>query len=342
MRLILDCDPGNGVPGADVDDGLAIAYALASPEARVDAVTIVAGNASQDDGLASAATTLRHAGRSDVALHRGAAVPVVEEVGELRARLDARAGQPPASTFWESTPRPDTVFTESAGAAASALAEIVCAHPGEVTVVALGPLTNVALACRLEPRWAEAVARIVVMGGAVAVPGIRADLNFGYDPEAAQMVLRSGARIDVVPLDVTMQTTWNLAHNDALRTGGHPLLSWLAETGEPWIRWVVETRGLSGCWLHDPLAVAVALDETLVGFSPMHVDVELAAGPSRGATIAVPADHRGLPLLQKPAGEPNARVATAVDAERFSSLLNDRLFSFAATHRCAGVPGGSR
>jgi inosine-uridine nucleoside N-ribohydrolase len=330
VRLLLDCDPGNGIPGADVDDGLAIAYALGSARAQLEAVSVVAGNTSLAAGLASAAATLRAAGREDVPVFAGAARPLVEDPAPLRAKLDGRTATAFADRLWRGTPPPSSGGPEPRSHAAVRLVEAVLAAPGEITLVALGPLTNVALACRLDERFASSAARIVVMGGSVAVPGIHADLNVGYDPEAASIVFNSGARIDLVPLDVTMQTSWTPADNQALREADGTLGRWLADTSEPWIRWVMHERGLDGCWLHDPLAVALALDDGLAVWESMHVDVELSAGSMRGAVTAVPADHKGLPLLRPPRGEPNVRVAMGLDHEAFQARFRDTLLALAA------------
>jgi purine nucleosidase len=203
-RILLDTDLAMGEPGADVDDGFALAFALADPELSVELVTTVNGNTDVDTATRLTLQLLERLGRQDVPVARGAATPLVGDWTRGRpgiARVDA--------------PLP--------GHAALRIVERVMAEPGELTVVAIGPLTNVALALALEPRIASSVAAIVVMGGVyleqtnrAAVPG---EFNYWVDPYAATEVLASGAPIRAVGLDVTRRVRLTREH-----------VAWLAES----------------------------------------------------------------------------------------------------------------
>jgi purine nucleosidase/pyrimidine-specific ribonucleoside hydrolase len=191
----------------------------------------------------------------------------------------------------------------------------------ELVVVALGPLTNLALALQRGRRVLSRVGRIVVMGGAVAVPGNvtpGAEFNFYVDPEAAAAVFKAGLPIDLVPLDVTSQVVLPQAE----------LARRLAACSSSLGRFVADFslhgfavgRRKSGIILHDPLAMGVALDPSLVGFEDLHVEIECEGRATRGLSLA---DRRELPSHRK--RRPNCRVATTVDGPRFLKLFLDRL-----------------
>ena len=272
-RVILDCDPGNGVPATDVDDGLALGLLLANPEVTVEAVTIVTGNTHRDLGYQVARTMLDHVG-ADIPVYAGAADALLEPAGPWQAGREAPRTGELASRLWAGVPAPGDYDPGFDYSAAAEIARRVASEPGEVTIVAVGPLTNIAHALQLHPGLADDVRQIIVMGGAFDVPGFLQELNFGIDPEAARIVLASGADITLVPLDVTMTTTLLLEHVERLREAGTPLAQYLAETTQPWIRYC-ERGGRPGCRLHDPLAAALLIDETLVTTERYSVDVQL-------------------------------------------------------------------
>lgn len=198
--------------------------------------------------------------------------------------------------------------------------ESVMTRPGEVTLVPIGPLTNLAVAIRLEPRFAANVKSIVWMGGAVRVPGTltpATELNASYDPEATHIVLTSGASVTMVPLDVTTKTCLRPGDVDRIRAVGTPLATYLAEVAEPWVRFVMERRRLPGCWLHDPLAVSIAIDPSIVRTEPMYVRVELSSPVFRGQTVGW--DTRFPYLFSGEA--PNASVGVDIDDARFMAVF---------------------
>ena len=206
------------------------------------------------------------------------------------------------------------------------LVDIVDRAPGEVAVVAVGPLTNVATAILMDPEWPTKVQRLVLMGGAFDVPNVLQELNTSYDPEATQVVLSSSAPVLMVPLDVTLQTHMRLDDVDRLDRAGTPLATYLGRTVRPWVTWLSERFGRDGCPLHDPLALATLLDPDVVSTRTACVGIELAGRLTRGRTVAWdPTDEE---LLVAGLALPDVRpvtIADGVDNERFLPLLLDRL-----------------
>ncbi|MBI4011091.1 MAG: nucleoside hydrolase [Candidatus Rokubacteria bacterium] len=309
-RLLVDTDPSAGIQAADVDDVLAIAFALGSPDAALEGLTVVAGNVELDEAVASALLTLEVLDRPGVPVYPGAAKALVRDRAEIRALLRPRREDPLARELWAEVPHPVARLRAQSIRAAEFIVETVLAAPGEITLVALGPLTNVALALLLEPNLAAAVREIVFMGGNLGArhPGMAAiEFNVANDPEAAHVVLRSGAPLTMVGLDVTTQTCLTLDELDAVTAAGTPAARFLRRTCAPWIRFVRARRALEGCWLHDPLAVAVALDPSLVTTERREVGVELRRDAAYGQTVA--------------AGTGPVDVCVAVDDARFMARL---------------------
>ncbi len=323
MRIILDTDPGNGVPGADIDDALALALALRSPELELEAITVVAGNVPVDRGVQSALETLEAAGVTGVPVHRGAARPLLEDPAAWRARLDGRRDERMAQRLWRDVPTRRTTLTPHPTPAAQALVDRVNERPGEITVVAIGPLTNIATAMTIDPGWPGKVARLVIMGGAFDLPNVLHELNAAYDPEATRVVLASGAPMLIVPLDVTTRTFMRTSDVDRLDAARTPLAAYLGQTVRPWITWLAERFGADGCALHDPLALATLLDPGVITTRAASVDVELHGKLTRGRTVAWdPLLLRG--DLDLPERRP-VLIADDVDNDRFMPLLLDRL-----------------
>jgi inosine-uridine nucleoside N-ribohydrolase len=318
-RIVLDTDPGLGAPGADIDDGLAIALALRSPELVLEALTIVVGNVDVRAGAANAAALLQRLGATHVPVAVGAGHPLVEDLAPLRRLFDAHlpdAGDRPADPA-------------GSGDAARLLVETVMANPGEITIVAIGPMTNLAAAVALEPDWAANVAELVLMAGAATTYAQNittvADFNAYADPEALQVVLDSGAPIRMVGLDQTSRVLLTRADAQRMRAGGDAFGVWAADCTDAWIDFLhaafpERPEHADACFLHDPLTIAAVIDPSLLTWAPAHVAVELHGRLTRGLAVA----DRGLALLP-PAGPPNAQIAIDTDVERFRSLFLHRM-----------------
>jgi purine nucleosidase len=317
IRVIIDTDPSAGIPGADIDDILAIAFALGSPELVVEGLTIVAGNVELTDGVASALATLEALGRPDVPVYAGADRGLVRERAEISGFLRARREDPQIRQLWAGVPPPTSGLRPQSIRAAEFIAQTVLGTPGAITLVPIGPLTNIALALRLEPRLAQAVREIVFMGGNLRArhPGISAiEFNIANDPEAAHVVLRSGAPLTMVGLDVTTRTCLSPEDLEAATAAETRAAAFVRGVCAPWIQLVRARRGIEGCWLHDPLAVAVALDRDVVATERQEVGVELRGEATYGQTIAV-GRGMGAGLRQPPAGPVD--VCVTVDESRF-------------------------
>ena len=318
--IILDTDPGIGTPGSDVDDGLAIALALLHPACDLLGVTIVAGNVLHDEGLPNALRLLEIAGRADVPVLAGAARPLLRDPSGIRELMGIRRRQS-MERFWDLSAFDPPTHVATDGRAAAFIADTVRKRPGEVTVVAIGPCTNVATALLLDPEVATSAAEIVVMGGAVRVPGLvtpAVEFNAGYDPESLAIVLASGARVTLVPLDVTTRTRMTVRDLERIAAGRTPLHTFLAATSRPWMRFAMEVRGLPGFWLHDPLALAYALDPAILRLTPMHVAVDLGHDLTAGQLLGYPKSAR---FLRPTPGPVNAHVALDLDEPRFMELF---------------------
>lgn len=321
MRLIIDTDLGMGTVGSDPEDGMAILYALNTAGVQVDGLTLVQGNVPISHSWPNAHHLLTLAGYPDLPVHAGAALPRNPDRRRLQAAwLDQRATVP------QTVPTLAVPVGPLGGAAVEFLCRTVLEAPGEVTVVAIGPLTNIAAAIDAEPDVATAMASLVIMGGTVAVPGNvtpAAEFNIWMDPEAADIVFRSGAPITMVGLDVCHQTSFDRERAARLRRNGSPLACFVADAAESWI----DVREQlfpkhEALHLYDTLAVAVAIEPDLIETHSALVDVETSDGPAQGMTVT----YRNDILRQFLTGrDPNAAVAVGVDSKRFAKCFDERV-----------------
>lgn len=312
MRLIIDTDPG-------VDDALALILAMRSPGAVVEAITTVSGNVPVAQATRNALTVLDLLDlprRPPVA--SGAEAPL-ERSPVTATEVHGADGLGELGRFRnpDGGPRyPSPRGAPAAGDAVSMILDTIRRFPDEVTLVALGPLTNVARALLKDPDGVRRLRRLVVMGGAVAVPGNVtpvAEFNIFGDPQAARLVLRSGLPVTLVPLDVTRRV--RVAPGDLAAVPGR-VGQFLRDATGCAFRFAEAQEGGSWFTLHDPLAVAVALDPTLVTAEPLALDVEVAGELTMGMTVA---DRRPRPGR----GTAGAVVPTclSVDVGRFLDLF---------------------
>jgi purine nucleosidase len=317
-RVILDTDLAMGQPGSDIDDGFALALAVAEPELHLELVTTVNGNTHVDRATRLSVELLERLGQD--------AVPVVR--GSGRPLLRATPASPTGAERYQPPSAPSSSQAPGRVHAAEELVRRVMQEPGALTVVAIGPLTNIALALALEPRIAGAVAEIVVMGGVylghtgvAAMPG---EFNFWVDPDAAALVLDSGAPLRLVGLDVTRRVRLDREDVDRLRATGRGFAAFAADCTDEWIDHLERTSpgddwdDGSSCALHDPLAVAVVARPDLVTWRPAHVSVERDSDRTRGVAVT---DLLGSD--QPPSA--NCLIAVDVDAEAFRSYFLDRV-----------------
>jgi purine nucleosidase len=304
VPIILDVDTGT-------DDALALAYAVASPRIDLIAATTVAGNVDIEKTTANTLTVLDWLGAADVPVHRGASRPLV------RPHRDAIYFHDEGGLGGAQLPPSPRSIGPDRGPAA--LIRFARQRPGELTLVTLGPLTNLAIALNVEPGLPGLLKSVVVMGGAFSVPGNTtpaAEFNILVDPEAAQQIFAAPfPNLTVVGLDVTEQVALTGEDWDAVNAAEslHPSASLLREVG----KFAFSQPGRNRIPLHDPLSVAVAIDPTLIDCQNVAIAVE-AIEPERGRT--------------RIAGPGSVRVSTAVDAER----------ALEEFRRTVGLPTGGR
>ena len=303
-RIIIDTDPG-------VDDALTFLLALASPEIQLEALTTTQGNVTLEKATYNALAMLEllHAGHIPVA--RGSVVPLVQPL-RASARVHGESGIGNSRL-----PEPRT--TPVSQHAVDYLIERVLAEPREISIFPIGPLTNIAMAIRKEPRFAESVKELVIMGGAILEHGNvtpQAEFNIFVDPHAAHIVFHSGIPITLIPLDVTHKCLFLQQHVDRLMQIPSPISQFIHDAMEVYLKFSFEL-GYPGSALHDPLTLATVIAPELLTLKEYYVDVDISGGVSMGKTFA-----DILNVTKKPA---NIKVAMAVRGEDFVELFVQRM-----------------
>lgn len=319
QRVIIDTDPGT-------DDALAMLLALNSPELKVEAFTVVPGNVVAKQGLDNALKLISLANRCDIPVAAGAQNPLMQktytalywhgkngladiELPPSKCKADPRFG-------------PDLII------------DLVHKYPHEITLIPVGPLTNIALAVSKDPSIVKLVKNIVIMGGSLNGGNVdgAAEANIYGDPEAAQIVFNAGWMVTMVGSDVGERTLMNRKHLAELESG-HGAENDLATKIARFYIERSEKNGWDGAAMYDPLAVGAVIDPTLVKLKDMHVDVETRGEFTRGETVAnrmgsyennvLHGDHYEIDGIVPVPN--NARVAMSSDAERFLQLFISRV-----------------
>ena len=319
QRVIIDTDPGT-------DDALAILLAMNSPEVRVMALSIVAGNVTATMGLENALKVASLAGHCDFPIAKGAQGPlhgklVIEpfwngpgglggaELPASRCDADRRFG-------------PDLII------------ELVHKYPHEITLIPIGPETNIALAALKDPTIVPLVKEVVLMGGSISGGNVNgaAEFNVYCDPEAADVVFNAGWPITMVGLDVTEVTLMKNADVARLEQNAGPQAKFAAAVARFQIG-LYQGTGFGGGAIHDALAVGAVIDPSFLTTKAMRVDVETGGRFARGATIAnrkgtvdkVVLNGDQLESVGVLPVEPNVKVAVGIDSERFLKFFVSRL-----------------
>ena len=321
-RVIIDTDPG-------VDDALAIFLALSSPELRVEAITPVAGNVPLELTLPNALRLVEIAGRTDIPVAAGAREPLV------RRLVTAAYAHGENGLGGVQFPEPKT--KPVAERAPQLIRQLVRKYPGEITIIAIGPLTNLALAFRGDPEIPPMLRGIVLMGGSLSGGNVSpaAEFNIYVDPEAAEVVFRCGAPITMVGLDVTRRAIFREENVRSLEAASTPMANAAGKIMRASINRMRQgPAGGGGPALHDPLAVATFLDPGVVTLKDYVIDIETAGEFTAGETVGYSRApmRQSAPLISEPANQaqpaafqPNAKVAVDVDRDRFVQLLISRL-----------------
>jgi purine nucleosidase len=306
-KIIIDTDPGQ-------DDAVAILLALASPEdIEVLGITCVAGNVPLDLTVRNARIVCELAGKTDVKIFAGCDRPLGREL--------VTAEHVHGKTGLDGPILPEPTMPIADGHAVDFIIDMLREHaPGTVTLCPLGPLTNIATALQKAPDIANRIAKIVLMGGGYFEGGNitpAAEFNIYVDPQAADIVFKSGAPIVVMPLDVTHKALVTTARNDAFRNIGSPVGIAVAEMTEFFERFDKEKYGSEGAPLHDPCVTAYLIRPELFKGRHINVEIETESELTMGMTVA---DWWG--VTDRAA---NATFMGDLDADGFFGLLTERL-----------------
>ncbi|MFL5806035.1 MAG: nucleoside hydrolase [Roseiflexaceae bacterium] len=304
-RVIIDCDPG-------VDDSMAILLAFNSPEVQVEGLTTVFGNTGTAITTQNALRLVELAGRPDVPVAAGAQKPLLRPFAGDGWVVHGRNGLGGVAY-------PDPQGQPDRRHAAQLIVETIMANPGQITLVPIGPLTNIALAVALEPRITQQVELVVLMGGAATVPGnvsAVAEANIHNDPEAANIVFHAGWPLVMVGLDVTTKSIMSSAYMERLRSANNRYTEFIYSISQHYMNFYKE-RGVDGFHVHDSSAIGYVIDPTLFTTRHVFVDVEYHSPYHHGQTVA---DWRG-----RRERAPNVQVCVDVDSQRLLDLYRQRL-----------------
>lgn len=310
VNLLVDCDTG-------VDDALMLLDLAGNPDANIVAVGSVHGNVQSRRAAVNTRYVLDLVGLQHVPSAVGCWRPMAQPLHT------AEYIHGPYGLGGFEPPEPETPLTDED--AVHQMIRLAHERPGELTLLATGPLTNLGAALIADPEFPRLIPRVVIMGGNVGVPGNItpwAEANIWHDPEAADLVFQYDWEVVLVPLDVTMQTLLTGKYLDRLQaatqTSKRAEFAW--NIVQFYLDMYEESRGIRGAAMHDPLAGAVALDPSLCGYVEKTVHVELRGTDTRGMTVA---DLRG--YRTEVSDRPKVHIAMEVDVDRFMSAFVDRL-----------------
>ena len=319
QKVILDVDTGT-------DDAVAIMLAALSPDVELLGVCSVNGNRGIDFTTENTLRVVEYLGLQDrIPVYRGCSLPMVSTLTPGRRDGIPATGEMDSNNIhgdYVELP-PSTIHTQPEHAVFW-LIDTLMKSDGDITLIPVGPLTNIAMALRIEPRIVQKIKQIVIMGGGYKEVNITpsAEFNFWVDPEAAKIVMDSGCDITVVPLDATHKAVLSLADADALESSGTP-------AGKATARFIRHRQAGYKVWqpmadidtvpIHDALAVCAVIDpEVLQNVVHTYVDIDIAGGAADGMSIC-DVDKR---YKDK---QPNARVALSADKDRFSRMVKEIL-----------------
>ncbi len=322
-RIIIDTDPG-------IDDAMAIFLALRSPELKVEGITPVAGNVPLDLTLPNALRLLEIADRTDIPVAAGASHPLVRRL--------ATAGHVHGVNGLAGVEFPEPRTKPVRETAPEIIRRIVRENPGEITIVAVGPLTNVALALRADSELANMIPAIAIMGGSLSGGNMTpaAEFNLYVDPEAARIVFDANIPLTMVGLDVTRKCRVSEEHIKQLEAANNPVSQAAGKILRATYERMRHGGEVTDIDLHDALAVASLIDHDVITRKDYYVEVETVGEWTAGQTLGYDGHGpvRKSPQMETSAPEPpplelpykpNAQVAVGVDPDRFFRLLIPRL-----------------
>ncbi|KAM2638573.1 hypothetical protein EV2_026599 [Malus domestica] len=312
-KIIIDTDPG-------IDDAMAIFVALQSPEVQVIGLTTIYGNVYTTLATRNALHLLEVAGRIDIPVAEGSHVTITKgtklRIADFVHGADGLGNQ--------NFPPPKGKPIEQS--AAAFLVEQASLYPGKVTVVALGPLTNIALATQLDPEFAKNIGQIILLGGAFAVNGNvnpAAEANIFGDPDAADMVFTCGADILAMGINVTHQVVLTDADREKLAMSNGKFAQYLCKILDVYFSYHHDAYSTKGVYLHDPAVVVAAVDPSLFTYTEGVVRVQTNS-ITRGLTILYNKQKRFGEVTEW-CDKPTVKVAVTVDAHTVVKLVMERL-----------------
>lgn len=319
QKVILDVDTGT-------DDAVAIMLAALSPDVELLGVCSVNGNRGIDFTTENTLRVVEYLGMQDrIPVYRGCSLPMVSTLTPGRRDGIPATGEMDSNNIHgDYVELPPSTIRPQPEHAVFWLIDTLMHSEGDITLIPVGPLTNIAMALRIEPRIAEKIKQIVIMGGGYKEVNITpaAEFNFWVDPEAAKIVMESGCDITIVPLDATHKAVLSLADADSLERSGTP-------AGKATAQFIRHRQAGYKVWqpmadidtvpIHDALAVCAVIDPgVLQNVVCTYVDIDIAGGAADGMSIC-DVDKRYKDR------KPNARVALSADKDRFSSMVKEIL-----------------
>jgi purine nucleosidase len=305
-KIMIDCDPGH-------DDAIAILLAAANPKVDLIGITTVAGNAEVEKTTVNALKVCEIAGLWDV--------PVVKGAGQPLVRLRETAADIHGSTGMDGPTLPAPTKKIESGHAVDFIIGQLMASDGDITLVPVGPLTNIAMAMRKEPAILPKIREIVIMGGGTFgnwTPA--AEFNIYVDAEAAKVVFESGVPLTMFGLDLTHQALATAGIQERILAVGNPVSGFVVELLQFFMQTYKEVFGFDGAPIHDACCVAYCIDPSIFTCRKLHVGIETRGELSYGMTV--------VDMLGVTGKEPNVNVALKLDTDRFWSLLIDTLTNY--------------
>jgi purine nucleosidase len=305
MKVILDTDPG-------IDDALAILLLAASPEVSLEAITVTHGNTNIDKCTRNSLQLIELAGIAAVPVARGASEPMVKSLS-VAEETHGNGG-----LGYARLPEPTILLSHDN--AVDTIISLIHRYPNEITLLCIGPMTNIALAILKDPSIVALVKRVISMGGAFHFPGNAtpdAEYNVFCDPESYDIILRAGFDLTIVPLDVTYKCIFTKEHLSRLSEAKPEIREFITDSTRFYMEFHDEYQSIDGCAINDPLAAAILIDPDLVRFRDYYVTVELKGEHTKAKTSA---DHYG--ILNRAA---NAKVAMEVNVPGFMDFFISRM-----------------
>jgi|SRR5690625_2541171 len=305
-RIILDVDPG-------IDDSLAILFALKSKELNVEGITVVSGNVELHQATENALKAVHMSGRNDIKVYKGESLPLKKEYIDA---TDTHGEDGIGENFFSKTP-----LKHESEYAIDFMLNTIKNNPKEITIVALGPLTNLAVAIQKDPEVMKQVKEVILMGGTAKHQGNCsqvAEYNFWVDPDAAKIVFDSGIDITMVGLDVTHKVVFTPNLREVVNQFKTDLSKYIVDITRFYVDFHWEQERTIGCVINDPLVIGMLLDPTIIKSRKANVDI-VTDGIAIGQSLV---DFGGVWSN----GKCNAKVCMEVDEKRFFELFLKKLF----------------